>query len=1024
MNHRLIKFLSFFICLCFLLPAAHAQLGKITFDLDKDKPQKFKTKVLKSEKTGQKKFNLPRKFIQNTVSHYNYYYNANIKLNQVIERARIASKDDYSKLLPFYGYSLQNTAAQKTELDSVIYKATAGILLHDLRSNWVDNLYLLIGEAYYLKRDYDSAAMTFQFINYTLYPRNKKNEDDQMVVGSNDNGDNHALSVSTKENRNIIQKAFTQPPSRNDALIWQIRTSIEAGQFGDAAGLINTLQNDPSFPERLRSSLEEMSAYWFYKQQMYDSSIVHFENALPNATDLQDKARREYLLGQLLELNNQQEKASTYYDKASKQTTDPLLDIYANLNEAKMLKSKDPAEIDKSIDKLRHMARKDKFEPYRDIIFYSAAQLALIKPDTAEAVALYKKSTLYNQDNISYKNKAFLTLAEISYKQKKYKDAYNFYDSIQLADTSLGDIGKLQERKNALAAIVRQINIIEREDSLQKIAAMTPADRDAFLKKLSKKLNKENGVKEDYSSYGNAASSFYNSKNASSDIFGNNNASGSDWYFYNNTIKTKGYADFKSTWGKRQNVDNWRLTSGSDATNNSIANTTTIASPDGQAPGEPALAGQNGEPSTIGTLSSASVNGPVQTDFSVEGLITNVPLTKEKMTASNTKVAVALFQLGKNYQNLLEDYNAAIETYQQSLQRFPDSLYAGELYLNLSYCYRKVGDIAKADFYKNLLVQKFEKSKFTQLALHPQAMEPSKKDSAATNRYKEIYNLFIEGNFDEALQQKQKADSMYGNNYWTPQLFYIQAVYYVSKKDNDSTARMKDDSTAISTLTQIFAQYPSSPLRTKAETMIDVIKRRKEIENYLTKLNITRAKEDSQIIVYDDPTLIKRQVQVQDSSTVKPIKSATNKVVAQTAVLDSAKRLPPPIKNAEFVFDPYTPQYLVMVLNKVDPVYSSEARNALNRYNAENYYSSKLETTKDTLDKERTLLVFTQFETADAAITYMDRLKKNIRNEISWLPPDKYTFYIISAGNLELLKQNKNLKSYIEILNKKYPGKF
>ena len=69
---------------------------------------------------------------------------------------------------------LNNTAAQKTELDSVIYKATAGILLHDLRSDWVDNLYLLIGKAYYLRKDFDSASMTFQFINYNLFPKEKR----------------------------------------------------------------------------------------------------------------------------------------------------------------------------------------------------------------------------------------------------------------------------------------------------------------------------------------------------------------------------------------------------------------------------------------------------------------------------------------------------------------------------------------------------------------------------------------------------------------------------------------------------------------------------------------------------------------------------------------------------------------------------------------------------------------------------------------------------------------------------------
>ena len=80
MNNRIIKLISALVLLFFLLPDAQAQIGKITFDLQKDKPQKFKSKELRSEKTGQKKFTIPRRFVQNTTSHYNYFYNANTKL--------------------------------------------------------------------------------------------------------------------------------------------------------------------------------------------------------------------------------------------------------------------------------------------------------------------------------------------------------------------------------------------------------------------------------------------------------------------------------------------------------------------------------------------------------------------------------------------------------------------------------------------------------------------------------------------------------------------------------------------------------------------------------------------------------------------------------------------------------------------------------------------------------------------------------------------------------------------------------
>ncbi len=212
MNNRIVKTLPILFFSFIFFHDLHAQLGKITIDLLKDKPQKFKTKTLKSEKTGEKKFTLPRRFIQNTVSHYNYYFNASNKINEVIERARLSNKDNYAALLPFYSYSLNKTATQSSELDSVIYKATAGILLHDLRTDWVDNLYLLIGQAYYLRKNFDSASMTFQFINYNLYPRKKK-DDDQLIVGTNDNAANRALSISSKEDRNVIEKAMSRPPS-------------------------------------------------------------------------------------------------------------------------------------------------------------------------------------------------------------------------------------------------------------------------------------------------------------------------------------------------------------------------------------------------------------------------------------------------------------------------------------------------------------------------------------------------------------------------------------------------------------------------------------------------------------------------------------------------------------------------------------------------------------------------------------------------------------------------------------------
>src|SRR5688572_26020432 len=98
----LLVFLFNFTCL-----SSYSQLG---FSFDIPKPKQYENRVLRSEKSEQKKFNVPRRFIQNTFTHYNYVFNANNKLNEIITRAKEAHQDEFTELLPFYNYDLNVTA--------------------------------------------------------------------------------------------------------------------------------------------------------------------------------------------------------------------------------------------------------------------------------------------------------------------------------------------------------------------------------------------------------------------------------------------------------------------------------------------------------------------------------------------------------------------------------------------------------------------------------------------------------------------------------------------------------------------------------------------------------------------------------------------------------------------------------------------------------------------------------------------------------------------------------------------------
>ena len=942
------------------------------------KPEKFENKKLGSEKTADKKFTVPRNIYQNNITHYNYYFNANNKVNTVVDRAKLSLKDDYTNMLAFYPYSLENTSSQKTELDSVIYTSTAGILLHDLRNDWIDNMYMLIGKAYYFRKDFDSALMTFQFINYNLFPRKRKNDDDDRIVGTN------SISIANKEKRNVLQKLTALPPSRNDAILWLARTLIEQDEFAESGGLINTLQVDPNLPKRLRNDLAEVNAYWFFKQGIYDSTARYLENALSTADNKQDQSRWEFLLAQLYEKNGNFDKASSYYDKASKHTVDPLMDIYARLNDAKMLRTNgNPKELDKAIDNLAKMGRRDKYEAFRDIVYYSAGDLSLQKPDTNAAVTFFNKSLKYNENNINYKNRAFLKLGDIAYSRKQYRLAAAMYDSLQNGSDSLLNlqIAAVQQRKEALIKIANAITAIEKEDSVQRIALLPAAARDEFLKKLLRKARKEKGYKDDGNAGGGGGdlSPFKNNNQQPVDLFAGNTKG--EWYFNNNSLKSRGFSDFKSRWGKRVNIDNWRRKAAAEL---AINNTT-----------QPAI-GDKGDTKAGGKNVGGGATKAPEEEITYDALLKDLPLSEEKVKESNDVIAVNMIILAQAYQNDLEEYQLAADTYEDYLKRFPNRLLDGDVYLNLYFCYTKLGLKDKAAYYKDLLNRNYANTVAGNKLNNPSALNPKTQNPQATKLYEDIYNLFIEGDFEKAMAEKKKADSLYGVNYWTPQLLYIEALHHVKNRD---------DSAAIKGLQLIISNNPTSPLKDKAETMIDVLKRRAEIEKYLTSLEVTRA-EENQLKAPETP------------------KAVTKPVAPPVIVKDTVAKVAPPLTSGPFVMAVNTPHHVLMVLNKVDQVYITEARNAFIRYNRENFYGQTINISKDVLDADNNLLVITSFPDAAAALVYYTKIKKDAASEISWLPANKYSFLIITEANLQLLKTNKNIAGYKALLNTQFPNRF
>lgn len=958
------------------------------------KPEKYERRTLGSEKTGETKFSFPKKVMQNTFTHYNYVFNAQVKVDEIIAQAKQSFREDYTKLLPFFNYSLDVTATS-SDIDSIIYKANTGIVLHDLRNDWVDNLYLLLGEAYFLRKNFDSAAYVFQYINYAFAPKEEGGYD--IPVGSNLSNDKGIFSVATKE-KTGFSAGLSVPPSRNDALLWKARTLIEQSKYEEAVSLLQILKNDPVFPERLQPRLNYLLAYWYYNRQNYDSSAAYLEKSFDFAGSKAEKARMQYLLAQMYQLTDSTSKAIHWFSKSSSNSNDPVLQVNADLNVIRLTGDKgDDKLAEEKLNNLNRMARRDKYYSQRDIIYYAIAQAEIDKNDTAAAKQMLKKSIRNNQpENPGQRSISFMMLGDLDYDRQQFEDAKNAYDSVTatlLPETESQE--RLRQRLPALVTVSESLQQIHFQDSLQTVAALPKDQRDAAVRKMVRYLRRLQGLNEEPDTNFNPAVQ----QQAPSDLFapnvtrGNNNSG--EWYFNNLSLKSSGYNEFKSKWGNRPNVDNWQRQAAIAAQNvmtnpNLNANTEQNAVAEGE-PGMPAE-----DPMT---LEGDALN--------FDALYAYLPLSEQQLKMSDEKIALALFSIAETFQNQLENYPAAIKYYNELISKYPSNNQMEAALYNLYVCLMQNSETQQANEVLAKLKQQFPN---TTLLTKKTEKVSDATETAATEAYARIYNLFIEGKFEEAKEEKAAADEKYGKKYWTPQLLYIESIYYVSTRQ---------DSIAINRLEAITNLYQESPLAEKAATMMDVLSRRSEIEDYLTNLNITRYKEDENPVVNLNP--IKPTVQKADVRT----DSLINNTVSQPTKLMVDSATGKTIAVRTYTFNAKEPQYVAVLLDQVAPVYINEAKNAFMRFNQISFPREKLKTEPEKISDRYHLVLIGPFAGASEAADYVSKTKPVTPTRIlPWLQAGKYSFMMISESNLGIMKETTDIDSYKKLLEEVLPGMF
>lgn len=112
------------------------------------------------------------KFYHNTTAYYNGYWNAKEIMKESMVTLRQANNDNYSNILDVEDYVSQpNPKIVAADMDKIIDKVSTVAALHE-PSEWVDDCYVMMAKAQYLKQDYETSEETLLYFQEEFNPSN------------------------------------------------------------------------------------------------------------------------------------------------------------------------------------------------------------------------------------------------------------------------------------------------------------------------------------------------------------------------------------------------------------------------------------------------------------------------------------------------------------------------------------------------------------------------------------------------------------------------------------------------------------------------------------------------------------------------------------------------------------------------------------------------------------------------------------------------------------------------------------
>ena len=628
----------------------------------------------------------------NTTTHYNWYFNGEETLKSSIKKLEEKHQEDYNQLLPIFPIGTEKDAQNiSPSLDKSIKKAAKAISRHSIfikgkeYNRWVDDCYLMIAKSYFFQREYVKAIEAFRYIS----------------------------------------RQFQGTEVDFEAQLWLCRSYIDKGDLSSAELIFNTILTEEGFPQKLNKEFALIYAHYHIKNKDFFSAIEELLVAIDETTKSKEKSRYHFIIAQIYHQQENYVEATRHYEFVLRKSPDYEMAFNAKINRARSY-DVSSGNIELIREELEKMLKDDKNIEYQDVIYFGLAELSVRENKVDEAVPLYKKSVARSITNDAQKAISSLQLAEIFYEKQNYRMSQAYYDTtIAFLNTNHGSYKSALQKQTTLTSLIKNLDIITHQDSLQTVAQMPDDERNNFIDAIIRNLEEKERLDRELEANNRAESMFLNDQNirpgASNNLFSQSNqVQAGKWYFYNPTTLSFGYSEFVRKWGKRKLEDHWRR-----------ANKTSLS---------------------MEALESDSITEGVFDPKNRDSYIKALPLTAEQIKISNKKIIEAHYNAGIIYKEELKDLLRSEEIFYKLNQRYPEN---NNRVMVLYYLYilnKDLGHHQKSENYKQTLLSEYPKSEFSKIISNPEFLQEALENKSEIEfEYEQAYNLYISKNYKQAL---------------------------------------------------------------------------------------------------------------------------------------------------------------------------------------------------------------------------------------------------------------------------------